>query len=187
MDRDGYGTLSHRFGDKRRILRAHRVAMFLHTGRWSELHVLHTCDIRGCVNPAHLYEGTDHDNLMDAIERSGVGVISESDVPVIRARYLAGKVCREIAQDLGVSTATVYGVVTGRTWRWAHDGSNLSRGYSRRPVEARILAALAAGHSRIQEIADVAGTGYKSASALLARMVSEGVAVRVGRGLYGSV
>ena len=34
--------------------------------------VCHTCDRPGCINPAHLYQGTPKDNYQDAITRSRI-------------------------------------------------------------------------------------------------------------------
>lgn len=33
------------------------------------LHILHTCDNRRCINPEHLYAGTNADNARDRVER----------------------------------------------------------------------------------------------------------------------
>lgn len=33
------------------------------------LHILHRCDVRNCVNPAHLFAGTNYDNAMDRVAK----------------------------------------------------------------------------------------------------------------------
>lgn len=62
----GYGQF--RFGDKQR--RVHRLAWTLKRGPIPVgLWVLHHCDNRRCVNPAHLYLGTAQDNADDRVRR----------------------------------------------------------------------------------------------------------------------
>lgn len=49
---------------------AHRVAYLLTHGQITPgMYICHTCDNPSCVNPEHLYEGTNQDNQIDAVER----------------------------------------------------------------------------------------------------------------------
>lgn len=50
---------------------AHRFSYRIHNGPIPKgLHVRHTCDNRGCVNPKHLAVGTHQDNMDDRTERN---------------------------------------------------------------------------------------------------------------------
>jgi hypothetical protein len=49
---------------------AHRIAWVMAFGVIENgLYVLHSCDNRPCVNPAHLFLGTQKDNINDMIRK----------------------------------------------------------------------------------------------------------------------
>jgi|HubBroStandDraft_2_1064218.scaffolds.fasta_scaffold487252_1 hypothetical protein len=60
----GYGSVT--IHGKSRA--AHWAAWFFTHGYWPKF-LLHSCDIKNCVNPAHLSEGTCADNIKDFIEK----------------------------------------------------------------------------------------------------------------------
>lgn len=61
----GYG----KFALNGESITAHRVAFYLEHGRFPEKFLLHKCDNRRCVRPSHLWEGTQADNMHDAIAK----------------------------------------------------------------------------------------------------------------------
>ena len=62
----GYGVISH--DGKQQY--AHRVSFEFHIGKKpGELNVCHRCDVPSCVNPDHLFLGTQSDNVKDAYDK----------------------------------------------------------------------------------------------------------------------
>ena len=115
---------------------AHRVSYLIAHGEIPDdkPYVLHTCDVRRCVNPAHLFAGTQQDNIRDCISkhrfytqldtfvptrgnRSGVAKLTDDLVREIRQRCAEGEVARTIARDLGVSRSLVSAVKCGHIWK----------------------------------------------------------------------
>lgn len=62
----GYGHISVGPRSDKMAIGAHRFSWLLHRGAIpSGLSVLHKCDVPLCVNPAHLFVGTQGDNVRD--------------------------------------------------------------------------------------------------------------------------
>jgi hypothetical protein len=63
----GYGYVQFKYKGHRYNLRIHRLAAHFHLGfdLESDLQVNHRCDNPLCINPEHLYIGTQDDNMRD--------------------------------------------------------------------------------------------------------------------------
>lgn len=71
----GYGVIG--CPDRKgKNLKAHRVSYYLHYGPIPfGMSVLHRCDVPQCVNPYHLFLGTQRDNVDDMIDKGRFGAI----------------------------------------------------------------------------------------------------------------
>lgn len=129
----GYGIIIPQ--DKRRC-RAHRLSWEIHNGAISEdICVLHRCDNRSCVNPAHLFLGDRTDNAADRVakgrtarctvsrnagEANPSAKLTSQEVTEIRRRYRPR--CRinggaALGRMFGVNQSVISALVCGRSWR----------------------------------------------------------------------
>jgi hypothetical protein len=116
--RDGYGTLMLRCAPNQKACQAHRASWLIHRGEIPVgLKVLHRCDVPACVNPEHLFLGSQRDNMLDMNAKGRRGKLprrklTESAVAEIRDTYVRsyGSLLAA-AQKYGVSTMTIMRVL----------------------------------------------------------------------------
>jgi hypothetical protein len=78
--------------------------------------VLHHCDVPCCVNPAHLYAGTQAQNVRDTINRgrTNVAKLTPEMVAEIRSSTESGMT---LAKRLGIAKSTVLTAKRRDSWR----------------------------------------------------------------------
>ena len=115
---EGYGKVM-RDGKK---WPAHRLAWNLTYNDGPHGVVMHKCDNRACCNPLHLQDGTPLENTFDMIAKGRAAsfgheiMLTPEKVAEVRRLSLAGETGRAIAARMGVSTATISKVLTGKRW-----------------------------------------------------------------------
>lgn len=104
---------------------AHRISYVLHKGPIPEgLSILHSCDVRRCVNPAHLRPGTLSENSMEMFRRGrGAGFAKSgyrnrklSDDQIRGIRATSGSY-RAIARIFNISPTAVAKIKKNVTWK----------------------------------------------------------------------
>jgi biotin operon repressor len=123
---------------------AHRVSWELHRGLVPDgMQVCHKCDVPYCVNPAHLFLGTQADNMRDKMEKGraargdahgthtqpesvrrgsehGMSKLDENQVQRMREEYAKGGISQpELARKYEITQAAVNSIMLGKTWQHA--------------------------------------------------------------------
>jgi len=122
----GYGQLSAWDDGKRKVYTAHRVSFQAFVGAIPDgQQVLHTCDNRPCFNPAHLFLGTQLENMHDMIAKGRelhpgtfgsnhhATKITEADVVAIRA---STETLQVLGRRYSMSQSALSAIRTGKTW-----------------------------------------------------------------------
>jgi hypothetical protein len=105
-DKDGYGKMCH---DGKHV-RGHRVSYQIHIGEIPKgMMVCHTCDNPSCVNPSHLFVGTNRENMIDMVhkERGPLQKLNPNDVLEIRRQLADGFGAEDIAVKFNVHPYTI--------------------------------------------------------------------------------
>jgi DNA-binding XRE family transcriptional regulator len=130
-DKNGYGSIS--VGGKKGQL-THRVSWQLYRGEIPEKTagqktcVLHKCDNPSCVNPDHLFLGSQLDNIADRDnknrhralrgEDNGFSKLDSGQVEEIRRLYSTKEFSQSsLARRFGVAQNTISGIVRGIAWK----------------------------------------------------------------------
>ena len=122
---DGYGIV----GFKGKSIGAHRASWWIRHGVLPKrpICVLHSCDNPRCVNPNHLWLGTQADNVIDCArkgrirlgdrrgEKSPISPFKNADVLEIR-RLAKHMTCTAISKKYKVCRQSIDAIVHRRTW-----------------------------------------------------------------------
>lgn len=129
--KNGYGRIG--VGGKLKL--AHRVSWEMANGAIPDNNnyhgtcILHKCDNPSCVNPNHLFTGTQKDNINDAVNKGRAERIKSKGEANISAKltYKNARQIREVynmgvasyrvlAIMYGVTRSTIAKIVTNKTW-----------------------------------------------------------------------
>jgi hypothetical protein len=132
VDKDGYGQITIQY----KSYKAHRISWQMHCSEIPKgLIVCHHCDVPQCVNPDHLFLGTVKDNADDMMnkgrqlkgDRNHNAILDDNKVIEIKRLIAQGKFSlREIGDIFGVTTASIWQIKDGRSWRHLNENDSIS-------------------------------------------------------------
>lgn len=119
----GYGKIGH----QGKGWLTHRLVLCLRGELPEGTYALHRCDNPACINPDHLFAGTQAENLQDMKmkareprgEKRGHAKLTPEMVRCIRSQYRKGfETHQSLADRFGVSPRLIGGIIRGQ--RWTH-------------------------------------------------------------------
>jgi hypothetical protein len=117
----GYGTAT---ANGRTGQKVHRLAYeAAHGPIPNGMHVLHRCDVRCCVNPDHLFLGTNADNVADKMAKGRYRGAKPKLTPeqALALRSFNGT-SRAAAKHFGISKSQAHLIMSGASWRHLPSG-----------------------------------------------------------------
>jgi hypothetical protein len=127
----GKGRYGHirKYGRNGQMIVASRASWVINFGEIPEgLEVLHKCDNTRCVNPGHLFLGTQLDNVQDMIakgrdnkargDRNPNAKLNIESVKTIRAMFSTGITRKEIATKFNVSYSLIKQIIRREGWKY---------------------------------------------------------------------
>lgn len=121
----GYGKIGN--GTRASALYAHRLSWAWANGRPvpDGLFVCHRCDVRNCVNPDHLFVGTQRENMDDMLakgreqhgENHAFARLTSDAVREIRRRLAAGEQRSSVAGAFGITRVHLHKIEHRILWK----------------------------------------------------------------------
>lgn len=128
-DSQGYGRIElsgKKNKDGASYKKVHRFSWEYHFGPIEDnKHVLHKCDVRTCVNPDHLFLGTNDDNVRDRNQKNrqatagkhGAAKLTMEKAEKIRELYTSEKYStRSLGIMFGVAHTQIAKIIRGTRW-----------------------------------------------------------------------
>lgn len=116
-DSQGYGVIKR----QNKIYKVHRLSVDYYVGLDHDMQALHKCDNPPCINPQHLYQGTNADNVRDKVMRNRIPdfngeknpnlKLTNLDVIAIRKLHNSGMMQKDIATQYHVHRKTIEAIV----------------------------------------------------------------------------
>ena len=138
IGKSGYGQFALRTDQP---IGAHRFSYCIANKTIPEgMHVCHSCDVKICVNPRHLWAGTNAENTKDRHAKgrsacgerngsrtkpekvrrgsaNGMAILTEDSIAEIKALRAGGWSLRQIGEKFNTHLSNIHLIVTGKHWR----------------------------------------------------------------------